>query len=102
MQLSLSCPSCPGSGWGPASAGLLGFRDLQDMRPYKTGVLHDRWSRWSQPCSQAWPPLQLELSECLVPGQTGPAPLQAFLMCLILHSLIIQNQCELGLGTDSA
>lgn len=41
--------------------------------------------------AQAWPPLQLELSECLVPGQTGPAPLQAFLMCLILHSLIIQT-----------
>lgn len=75
---------------GPSLSWTPGLPDLQDMRPTKLESCMTAGAAEAS-LAQAWPPLQLELSECLVPGQTGPAPLRAFLMCLILHSLIIQT-----------
>lgn len=72
MQLC-PAPSCPGSGWGPASQLVPGLPDFQDMLLYKTGVLHLSLEPL-EPALLRPGFLQLELSECLVPGQTVLLP----------------------------
>lgn len=83
-------PQLPWQWLGPSLSWAPGLPDLQDMRPAKLESCTTTGAAEAS-LAQAWPPLQLELSECLLPGQTGPTPLRAFLMCLILHSLIIQT-----------
>ena len=76
---------------GPSLSWTPRLPDLPDMHPTELEPSTTAGAAEAS-LAQAWPPLQLELSECLVPGQTGPASLAgAFLMRLILHSLIIQT-----------